>query len=219
MRTSSRQCWKKLGEIVRAASGGNFVFRGEPKCYEEISSSLYREYKASLEPFGVAGFDIRHVQDEIIDDAASYADGLTRQDLISQLQHYGHPTNLIDFTTDYLIAVFFACSSEPNDDGRVILLNTVSNSPFRLGSPANRIKAQKSVFVDPPSGVVIPEQTILIPRDLKLPMLGYLRDFHNISTNTIYDDIHGYIKNSNIHRSAYMEFHIARIAFEPRKSP
>ena len=200
---------EKLGEIARAARRGNFVFRGEPKCYEEISSSLYREYKVSLELFGVDGFDIRHVQDEIIADAASYADGLTREDLISQLQHYGHPTNLIDFTTDYLIAVFFACSSEPNEDGRVILLNTASNSPFRLRSPANRVKAQKSVFVNPPSGVVTPEQTILIPRDLKLPILDYLRDFHDISTNTIYDDIHGYIKNSNIHRSAYTEFHIA----------
>ena len=29
----------KLGEIARAASGGSFVFRGEPKWYLEISSS------------------------------------------------------------------------------------------------------------------------------------------------------------------------------------
>ena len=49
----------KLGEIARAASKGSFVFRGEPKCYPEISSSLYRQYKTLLEPFGVDGFDIR----------------------------------------------------------------------------------------------------------------------------------------------------------------
>ena len=42
----------KLGEIARAASSGSFVFRGEPKWYLEISSSLYREYKTLLEPFG-----------------------------------------------------------------------------------------------------------------------------------------------------------------------
>ena len=86
----------KLGEIARAASAGSFVFRGEPKYYPEISSSLYREYKTLLEPFGVDGFDIRHVQEEIIGEAARYAGGLTPLDLLSQLQHYGHPTNLID---------------------------------------------------------------------------------------------------------------------------
>ena len=198
----------KVGEIARAASEGSFVFRGEPKYYPEISSSLYREYKTLLEPFGADGFDIRHVQEEIIGDAARYAGDLTPLDLLSQLQHYGHPTNLIDFTTDYLIALFFACASESADDGRVILLDTETNLPFRMRSPANRIKAQKSVFVNPPSGVVNPDYMIRIPRDLKLPILAHLRMYHEVSAQTIYDDIHGFIKNANIHRSAYAEFHI-----------
>ena len=34
---------------------------------------------------------------------------------------------------------------------------------------------------------------------------------HDISTRTIYDDIHGFIKNARVHRSAYAEFHIAGI--------
>ena len=153
----------KLGEIARAASKGSFVFRGEPKCYEEVSSSLYREYKTRLEPFGIQGFDIRHVQDEILDDAAYYAGDLAPQDLLSQLQHFGHPTNLIDFTTDYLIALFFACASEPSHDGRVILLDNDTNPLYRMRTPGNRIKAQKSIFVDPPTGVVTPNETIPIP--------------------------------------------------------
>ena len=198
-----------IGEIVRTASDGSFVFRGEPKYYEQTSSSLYREYAAKLGPFGADGFDIRHVQDEIIEDAAFYTEDLAPQDLLSQLQHFGYPTNLIDFTTDYLVALYFACSSEPNDDGRVILLDAQANEPVRMRSPANRIKAQKSVFVNPPSGTVTGDKTIRIPRELKLPILGYLRIYHDISTQTIYDDIHGFIKNANVHRSAYTEFHIA----------
>lgn len=199
----------KLGEIARAANDGSFVFRGEPKCYTEISSSLYREYKAMLGPFGIDGFDIRNVQDEILVDAERYTGDATRQDLLSQLQHYGHPTNLIDFTTDYLIALFFACGSEPNDAGRMVLLNTETNPVFRLHSPANRIKAQKSVFVNPPSGLINPDWVIRIPRDLKEPIMRYLRISHDITAQTIYDDVHGFIKNANIHRSAYAEFHIA----------
>ena len=202
---------RKLAEITRAASSGLFVFRGEPECYEETSSSLYREYKARLEPIGLGGFDIRNVQDEILEEAARYAGDLTPSDLLSQLQHYGHPTNLIDFTTDYLIALFFACASEPDHDGRVILLNAETAPLSRMRTPVNRIKAQKSVFVNPPSGIITPDETILIPRDLKSPILDYLNHYHDIRANTIYDDIHGYIKNANIHRSAYAEFYIARL--------
>ena len=199
----------KLGEVAKAANSGSVVFRGEPKWYPEISSSLYREYKTLLEPFGVDGFDIRSVQEEIIADAARHAGELAPQDILSQLQHYGHPTNLIDFTTDYLIALFFACASEYADDGRVILLNTKANFLFRMKSPANRIKAQKSVFVDPPSGVIDPDHMVRIASELKLPILRYLSSYHDVSAQTIYDDIHGFIKNANIHRSAYAEFHIA----------
>ena len=204
----------KLGEVARAASGGSFVFRGEPKCYPEISSSLYREYKSMLETFGVDGFDIRRVQEEILVDAARYTSDLTAQDLLSQLQHYGHPTNLIDFTTDYLIALFFACASESKDDGRVVLISTETNPLLRMRSPENRIKAQKSVFVNPPSGIVNPDHVIRIPSDLKRPILGYLSSSHDISAQRIYDDIHGFIKNSNIHRSAYTEFHIGGLHLE-----
>ncbi len=198
----------KLGEIARAASRGSFVYRGEPKWYLEISSSLYREYKTLLEPFGADGFDIRNVQEEIIADAARHAGDFSPQDILSQLQHYGHPTNLIDFTTDYLIAFFFACASEQAEDGRIILLNTETNLLFRMRSPANRIKAQKSVFVDPPSGVVSPDHIVPIASELKLPILKYRSSYHDISVQTIYDDIHGFIKNAKIHRSAYAEFHI-----------
>ena len=184
------------------------MYRGEPKWYLEISSSLYREYKTLLEPIGADGFDIRNVQEEIIADAARHAGDFSPQDILSQLQHYGHPTNLIDFTTDYLIALFFACASEYTDDGRVILLSTETNFCFRMKSPANRIKAQKSVFLDPPSGVVNPDHMIRIESDLKLPILRYLNSHHDVSAQTIYDDIHGFIKNANVHRSAYTEFHI-----------
>ena len=199
----------KLGEIARAAGKGSFVFRGEPKYYEEISSRLYREYKARLTIIGLQGFNFSHVQDEILDDAADYAEDLTPQELLSQLQHFGHPTNLIDFTYDYLIALFFACASEPGDDGRVFLLNSEAGPLHRMRTPANRIKAQKSVFVNPPTGVIIPDETVTIPRELKLPILAYLSYYHDISTRTIYDDIHGFIKNARVHQSAYAEFHIA----------
>ena len=204
---------EKLTEITRAANNGDFVFRGEPKHYDEISSGLYREYKERLGPFGLQGFDLRHVQDEIIEEAASYARGLEPHDLLSQLQHYGHLTNLIDFTSDYLIALYFACASEVQEDGRIILLESANAPLYRMHTPENRIKAQKSVFVNPKAGTISPDLTISIPSDLKLGILEFLMRNHDISARTIYDDIHGFIRNASIHRSAYAEFHIGRLYF------
>ena len=199
----------KLAEITKAASPGRYVFRGEPKYYEEVSSGLYRVFKERLGPTGFDGFDIDIVQSEILEDAERYVGKMDSSDLLSQLQHFGHPTNLIDFTPDYLIALFFACDGEPNEDARIILLEADAAPIYRMETPVNRIKSQKSIFVEPPTGVVTPDRVIRIPKAMKRPLIAYLNNLHDITTTTIYDDIHGYIKNANIHRSAYTEFHVS----------
>ena len=35
--------------------------------------------------------------------------------ILTQLQHYESQTNLIDFTTDFNIALFFACDGQPGE--------------------------------------------------------------------------------------------------------
>lgn len=40
-------------------------------------------------------------------------------DLLFLAQHYGLPTRLLDFTYNPMIALYFACESEPEKDGRV----------------------------------------------------------------------------------------------------
>ena len=37
----------------------------------------------------------------------------------------------------------------------------------------------------------------------------YLRQYHDISTETIYNDIHGFIRNQNIPMNAYVQFRLA----------
>ena len=73
--------------------------------------------------------------------------------------------------------------------------------------PKNRIISQKSIFVRPPKGFINPDEVITIPADLKLPMLEYLRKSHGISTETIYNDFHGFMTNRSIHEGAYTQFH------------
>lgn len=132
-------------------------------------------------------------------------------ELLTQLQHYGGETNLIDFTTDYLIAIFFACTGEPGEDGRVIILkrtDDINNMMIRPQNPECRVIGQKSVFLHPPEGFIdVPENKIVtIPFTLKRELLMYLRQYHNVSTETIYNDIHGFIRNQNIHQNSYVQF-------------
>ena len=134
--------------------------------------------------------------------------------MMAQLQHYGGKTNLIDFTTDYLRALYFACDGTHYEDGRIILLQKTDEitKKYQVEEPLypqNRVIAQKSIFVRPPKGYIEPDQydEIEIPKSLKKPMLDHLRKYHGISTATMYNDLHGFIINQEIHEKAYIEYY------------
>ena len=121
-------------------------------------------------------------------------------------------TNFIDFTTDYRIALFFACDGSPDKCGRVILLNRTEEmkEKYRIHeprTPQHRVVAQKSIFVQPRYGYIEDGDycVIGIPRELKAPMLDYLRKYHGIFARKIYNDLHGYIRHQQIHRDAYIQ--------------
>ncbi|MCG9129109.1 tetratricopeptide repeat protein, partial [Candidatus Poribacteria bacterium] len=198
-------------ELEENSANGDYIYRGEPEHYGKISSNLYRQY-AEIE---VDGFDIEIVQEEILTEAEAYSHETDNPlEILTQIQHYGGQTNLIDFTTDYLVALFFACDSSEaiKKDGRIILLHKTKELTNWIEiprNPRNRVIAQKSVFVQHPKGFFNPDDLIIIniPTHLKLHLLEHLRKYHGISTNTIYNDLHGFITNQSIHESAYTELH------------
>ncbi len=193
----------KIEQLARKALRGGYIFRGEPKCYPLVSSSLRREFPDIAHQH----FHLDTVQDEMLDAVKDFVADGDKEELLSQLQHYGYSTNLIDFTTDYLIALFFACDGHVEHDGRVVLLTQSDHPTFKPKHPDNRVIAQKSVFVTPLDGVVEPSDIVVIPSNLKHAILGYLDACHGITTATVYNDLHGFMRHHKVHRSAYAEFY------------
>ena len=75
--------------------------------------------------------------------------------------------------------------------------------------PKNLVTAQKSVFVQHPSGVIEEDdiaEIICIRPSFKQPILTYLREEHCIYTQKIYNDLQGYIKHQQNHHDAYSEY-------------
>ena len=196
-----------ITDLARKAAEGGYIFRGERDSrHTRISSRLYRAYAE----IGVLDFDVEYLQQEILDAARSYIDEENDEVILTQLQHFGGITNLIDFTTDYLVALFFACDGAPKEDGRVVLLERTEERRSYIWPPsrlAPRIIAQKSIFVQPPQGFVELDAVVAVPQSLKQPLLNYLDSCHGISARTIYGDLHGFITRQNIHQNSLREFY------------
>ena len=231
---TQREIRKIIDEIERKSADGDYIYRGEPEKHEEephcgkVSSNLWREYGIQVE-----GFDIEVVQKEMLNGAKKHTgyqpedfraefaaypyviriddDEAADFEILTEIQHYGGKTNLIDFTTDYFIALFFACDGYHEEDGRVILQKTeeIRNMIAYPRNPRHRVIAQKSVFVRPPKGFIEPRKgdIVSIPGHLKQWILQHLRKYHGISTEPIYNDLYGYIRSQGIHGDAYTWFY------------
>lgn len=194
--------------IETKSAGGGYIYRGESQLYGKISSTLWREYGNESE-----NFNIEIIQQEMLAASKKHigTDEANDLEILTQIQHYGGKTNLIDFTSDYLIALFFACDDHPREDGRVILqkVDSISNMIMRPRNPQHRIIAQKSIFLRVPNGFIQPHKNdiVIIPSNLKQPLLKHLRNYHDISAENIYNDLHGFIKRQPHHGGFYTYFY------------
>ncbi len=204
-----------IGRIAETTADGDFIYRGESEHYEQVSSSLWRECRKEM---GTEEFDIEAIQARMLELAKGYTHEEDNFEILTELQHYGGHTNLIDFTTDNHIALFFACAGSLGKPGRIILLerNEEINKKYQIKeprNPQNRIIAQKSVFVRPPNGYLESKQynVIDIPGLLKEPILDHLQKQHGISTRNVYNDLHGFIRDQSSHQKTAIEIYQAEM--------
>lgn len=210
-----------ISKIGKMSENGDYIYRGEPECYPKVSSTLYRQLEESKieHPERM----VEKVQEGELVKAKNYIHEADQFEILTQLQHFGGKTNLIDFTTNYYIALFFACNGYPDENGRIILQDkngTIKDwikEPRKSGT-GSRPDVQKSIFVRPPNGFIEPHEDdiVEIPKDLKRPLLKYLEKEFGISTEKIYHDIHGFIRSQDLRWSANTEYNLS-IDFQNRR--
>lgn len=203
------------------------VYRGQAKASWELHSGAVQRLKE------LHGECIMHEESKLRQLVSDYhrdliykmeiLDGqrMSEWQRLSVLQHQGAATGLLDFTESPLVALWFACDEEPEEDGKVFLLDignprvakdgrslkyedlvttdlAVYYEPSRhLGA---RIIAQQSVFVicNPPQ---IPDwniRTCVIPKGGKKRMKSCLIQL-GLSDQVLFGDIVGLAQANRRH--------------------
>lgn len=100
---------------------------------------------------------------------------MSKIDMLIKMQHYGIPTRLLDLTSNPLVALYFACASQPDEDGVVyvtqgpvarssdLYINVIVESLFSY-------KSHGKVYF-PPSGIQIGEESL--SKDSIENIIGY----------------------------------------------
>lgn len=125
----------------------NLLFRGEGNKAYKLLPSLYREHNNgffSYQKYLEISTEQRIIQD-FMTNAASYISTIQYEDKFSWVeyaQHFGVPTRLMDWTANPLTALYFACLSSQDTDGRVYMLNASFYQQISNRNDINKMKGK-----------------------------------------------------------------------------
>jgi hypothetical protein len=105
-----------LGEIEKLNTNGELYYRGQGYFGFEAQPSIYRND-------GLVENEHRMYREIITKCPNDFQDAKSTFEHLVKMQHYFLPSRLLDITKNPLIALFFACSSDENDDGEIIVYN------------------------------------------------------------------------------------------------
>lgn len=112
------------------------LFRGQSNCNYELVPSLGRNRTSS------GSITIFNEERNLIESAKFklpelFNNNMEPVELLALLQHHGIPTRLLDITENALVALYFACCSNENVDGEVIVFKydetDIANYPIING--------------------------------------------------------------------------------------
>lgn len=105
-----------LTELEKLSTNGELYYRGHGYFGFNAQPSIYRNT-------GLIENEHRMYREIITKCPNDFHDAKSTFEHLVKMQHYFLPSRLLDITKNPLIALFFACSSEPHDDGEIIIYN------------------------------------------------------------------------------------------------
>ncbi len=218
------------------SQSGKFIFRGQANSDWKVecgaSFRLRKLLNTSVDKPLSYDSILNYHNDELLSKLKTkrfkeYKD-LNNMEIIADLQHRGAATLLIDFTSNALVALYFACLPDKKKNGAVFIANStkfsrVSDSKLESISmdienmirekeedrlywwePSqinNRISAQDSIFIFGNSIINDSyfEEKIVIAQSAKEEILEHLDQDFNINGSMIYNDLDGFVKTNSRH--------------------
>ena len=212
--------------------GHNILYRGLADSNWEVEAAASRRIKGDNARVDLVGF--RECIKDLLNRARVHGHGyrggrgMSDLELLAELQHHGAATCLIDFTTDPLIALWFACEGKPEEDGVVVAMSTDEVSDFSevssegVGSKEiesfirgetiwkwgpiyinKRASSQRSVFIfGEPRIDKGYYETIGVSKEHKESIINILRDKYGIAEDVLFLDLPGFAL-SNAHDKPY----------------
>ena len=216
--------------LQKEVGGDKLIYRGIPEEYDSgkiLSSSMYRNAQEDSDNIFNEYFSPIDIEKEIVERARRFFKHETGNiEILTELRHFGGNASLIDFSRNFMVALFFACNSESKKDGWLIACSEdqfqnfgevyyqkMPKDPFVI-EPAitdrsqARTLIQSSVFLYVPEGYIGQNfyKRFKIPHGKRELILDYLRVIHNISEETIYNDLPGFLANEKSFETASLVF-------------
>lgn len=135
--------WEALKQTyTQSPASSSFIFRGMsnkeyyllPSIFRKVVKTFDDDDFTKIENYKYLAYvKEKQILQDFIGEAACYIKGIPANDYLrwaEYAQHFGTPTRLLDWTTNPLIALYFACKDDENTDGSIWILNEVNYLRF-----------------------------------------------------------------------------------------
>ncbi|MGP3788526.1 FRG domain-containing protein [Paenibacillus sp. 1A_MP2] len=91
-------------DLISRNNFNHYIFRGQNEAFGGIEASGFRPYKGGF--YSDTFYDIEGMKKEYFNKVIRKISSDERQHFLAFCQHHGLPTNIVDFTTSPLVALF-----------------------------------------------------------------------------------------------------------------
>ncbi|HCI46547.1 MAG TPA: hypothetical protein DFI00_04585 [Rhodospirillaceae bacterium] len=118
---------KKINEYrLKIENTHTSYYRGHDKKGYDLEPSIFRKHTNSS-PVYLINEDLM-IQELLTENPHDFSNDKYTIDKLVRMQHYGMPTRLLDITSSPLIALYFSCYKEKDEDGEIIIFNIRKDS-------------------------------------------------------------------------------------------